>query len=164
MTTYPPFDALRARIREARAQGVRVTSPSLATRRFQVIAETVIGPMLRHVAHVLWQEGVPASVISELGADPSHVAVRVDEEAVAIYFWASVDPDQLRWAIHGRDGYGPTHAVPYDFLSAAHLASLLEQGLALLLGFSTPAGGRTMQDPGDVPSDTGCTSHHEPRL
>lgn len=92
MTTYPPFDALRAHIREARAQGMRVTSPSLATRRFQVIAETVIGPMLRHVAHVLWQEGVPASVIDQLDADPSHVAVRVDEEAVAVYFWASADP------------------------------------------------------------------------
>lgn len=164
MTTYPPFEALRVRLREARAHGRRVTSPTLARQRFQVIAETVIGPMLRHVAHVLWQEGVPASVLTELDADPSHVAIRLDEQALAIYFWASADPDQLRWAIHGGDGYGPTHSVPYDFLTAAHLASLLEQTLAALLGLSTPTGERTIQVSNGVPSGAGDTSHHESRL
>lgn len=164
MTTYPPFDALRVRLREARAQGVRVTSPTLARQRFQVIVDTVIGPMLRHVAHVLWQEGVPASVLTELDADPSHVAVRLDEQAVAIYFWASADPDQLRWAIHGGDGYGPTHSMPYDFLTAAHLASLLEQTLTALLGLSPSTGERTNQASHGVPSGAGDTSHQEPRL
>ena len=164
MTTYPPFDSLRVRLREARAHGRRVTSPTLARQRFQVIAETVIGPMLRHVAHVLWQEGVPASVITELDADPSHLAVRLDEETLAIYFWACADPDQLRWAIHSGDGYGPTHSVPYDFLTAAHLASLLEQTLAALLGLPTPTGECTAQASNGVPSGAGDTSHHEPRL
>ncbi len=164
MTTYPPFDALRVRLREARAHGRRVTSPALARPRFQVIAETVIGPMLRHVAHVLWQEGVPASVLTELDADPSHIAIRIDEQAVAIYFWAVADPDQLRWAIHGCDGYGPTHSVPYDFLTAAHLASLLEQTLAGLFELSTPTEERTGQASHGIPSGVGGTSHHEPRL
>lgn len=134
MTMYPPFDALRARIREARSQGHVVTSPAIAKPRFQVVAETVIGPMLRHAAHVLWQEGVPASVVSELAAEPPYLALRTDELGVAVYFWASADPDQLLWALHSGEGYGDTQTLPYDFLAPVRVASLLEQVMASLLG------------------------------
>lgn len=164
MTTYPPFDALRARIRESRLHGVLVTSPAIATRRFQVVAEMVIGPMLRHLVHVLWQEGVPASIISELDGDPPHMALRTDELAVAVYFWASADPDQLLWAIHSGDGYGDIHAVHYDVLSPARLASLLENILGALLGLSSPAGVPTVLHRSDAPSAVEGTGHPEPAM
>lgn len=133
MITHPPFDALRTRLREARAQGRLITPPSIAKPRFQALAETVLGPLLRHAAHVLWLEGVPTSVLSELEADPPYLALRADELGVAVYFWASSDPDQLLWALHDGEGYGDTHTLPYDFLSPARVASLLEQVIASLL-------------------------------
>jgi hypothetical protein len=134
MTTHPPFDALRTRLREARAQGRLITPPAIATPRFQAVAETVLGPLLRHAAQVLRLEGLPASVLSGLDADPPHLALRADELDMAIYFWPSPDPDQLLWALHSCDGYGDTHVVPYDFLSPARVVSLLEHVIASLLG------------------------------
>lgn len=134
MTTYPPFDSLRARLRETRAQGCLITPPDIATPRFRAVAESVLGPMLRHAAHVLWLEGVPASVVVGLDADPSHLALRLDDRGVAVYFWTSTDPDRLLWALHSGDGYGETQALPYDFLSPARFASLLEQVMVSLLG------------------------------
>jgi len=134
MTTYPPFDALRIRLREARAQGRLITPPALAKPRFHAVSETVLGPLLHHAAQVLWLEGVPASVLSGLDADPPHLALRADELGVAVYFWVSTDPDQLLWALHSGEGYGEPHALPYDFLSPARFASLLEHVIASLLG------------------------------
>lgn len=134
MTTYPPFDALRTRLREARAQGRLITPPVIAKSRFHALSETVLGPTLRHAAHVLLLEGVPASVLDGLSADPPHLALRADEPDVAVYFWASTDPDQLLWALHSGDGYGDTHELRYDFLSPARFASLLEQVMASILG------------------------------
>ncbi|GMV48848.1 MAG: hypothetical protein AMXMBFR67_03910 [Nitrospira sp.] len=134
MTTYPPFDALRTRLREARAQGRLITPPAIAKPRFHAVSETVLGPLLRHAVHILWQEGVPASVLSGLEADPPHLALRADEFGVAVYFWASTDPDQLLWALHSGDGYGETHELRYDFLSPARVVSLLEHVIPALLG------------------------------
>lgn len=150
MTTYPPFDALRTRLREARAQGRLITPPALAKPRFHAVSETVLGPTLRHAAHVLWQEGVPASVLMGLDADPPHLALRADEFGVAVYFWASTDPDQLLWALHSGDGYGATHELRYDFLSPARFASLLEQVMASLLGL--PEFRAELAQPANIPS------------
>lgn len=127
MTMYPPFDALRARIREARAHGQFETSPALAKQRFHVMAETILGPMLRHAAHLLWLEGVPASAMIELDADPPHVAIHMDDYAVGIYFWPSSDPDAVQWAIQTSGEYGQIHTVAYDALPPSRLASLLER-------------------------------------
>lgn len=158
MTTHPPFDALRTRLREARAQGRLITPPTIATPRFHAVAETVLGPTLRHAAHVLWLEGLPASVLSGLDADPPHLALRADELEVAVYFWPSTDPDQLLWALHSGDGYGDTHALPYDFLSPARIASLLEQVMASLLGLPE-AGAQSAPQANGAPPATDGTGH-----
>lgn len=150
MTNHPPFDALRTRLREARAQGRLITPPAIATPRFHAVAETVLGPLLRHAAHVLWLEGLPASVLSGLDADPPHLALRADELEVAVYFWPSTDPDQLLWALHSSDGYSDTHELRYDFLSPARFASLLEQVMASLLGL--PEVRAELAEPANRPS------------
>jgi len=133
MTMYPPFDALRACIREARAQGHFETSPALAKPRFHVMAEAILGPMLRHAADVLWLEGVPASAIIALDADPPHVAICMDDHAMGIYFWPSSNPDSVQWAIQSSGEYGQIHTVPYHALPPSRLASLLERTIEELL-------------------------------
>jgi hypothetical protein len=127
MTTYPPFDALRACIREVRAHGHVVTAPANAKTRFRVVAETVLGPMLRHVAHVLWLEGVPASPIIELDVDLPHVAISLDEYAMGIYFWPSPNPDSIQWAVQSAGKYGQIHTVAYHALPPSRLVSLVER-------------------------------------
>ena len=129
MTMYPPFDALRACIREARAHGQFETSPALAKPRFHVMAETILGPMVRHAAHVLWLEGVPASAMIELDADPPHVAICMDDYAMGIYFWPSSDPDAVQWAIQTSGEYGQIHTVTDHALPPSRLASLLERSI-----------------------------------
>ena len=157
MTTHPPFDALRTRLREARAQGRLITPPTLAKPRFHVAAEVVLGPVLRHAAHVLWLEGVPATMVSELDADPPYIAVRLDHHlGVGIYFWTGTDPNTILWAIHSGDGYGDTQTVPYDFLSPARVASLLEQVIGSLLGLPE-AGTPFAQQANTAPTATGGT-------
>lgn len=133
MTTYPPFDALRACIREARAQGHVVTAPALAKPRFQVMVEMMLGPMLRHAAHVLWLEGVPASAIIELDVDPPHVAISLDDYAIGVYFWPSSDPDSVQWAVQSSGEYGQIYTVAYHALPPSRLASLLERTMEDLL-------------------------------
>lgn len=127
MTMYPPFDALRACIREARVHGQFETSSALAKPRFHVMAEAILGPMLRHAVHVLWLEGVPASAIIELDADPPHVAIRMDDYAMGVYFWPSSDPDSVQWAVQSSGEYGQIHTVAYHALPPSRLASLLER-------------------------------------
>lgn len=127
MTTYPPFDALRACIREAHANGQFEISPTLAKPRFHVMTETIFGPMIRHAAHVLWLEGVPATATVELDADPPYVAIRMDDHAMAVYFWPSSDPDSVQWAVQSSGEYGQIHTVAYDSLPPSRLASLLER-------------------------------------
>jgi hypothetical protein len=127
MMTYPPFDALRACIREARAHGQFEISPALAKPRFHVMAETILEPMLRHAAHVLWLEGVPASAIIELDADPPHVAIGMDDHAMGVYFWPSSDPDSVQRAAQSSGEYGQIHTVAYHALPPSRLASLLER-------------------------------------
>lgn len=127
MTTYPPFDALRACIREVRAQGHVVTAPALAKPRFRAVAETVLGPMLRHMANVLWLEGVPASPTIELDVDLPHVAISLDGYAMGIYFWPSPDPDSIQWAVQSAGEYGQIHTVAYYALPPSRLASLVER-------------------------------------
>jgi hypothetical protein len=127
MTTYPPFEALRACIREARAHRQFEISPALAKPRFYVMAETILGPMLRHAAHILWLEGVPASAIIELDSDPPHVAIRMDDRAMGVYFWPSSDSDSVQWAVQSSGEYGQIHTVAYHALPPSRLASLLER-------------------------------------
>jgi hypothetical protein len=127
MTTYPPFDALRACIREVRAQGHVVTAPALAKPRFRAMAETVLGPMIRHVANVLLLEGVSASPIIELDVDLPHVAISLEDYATGIYFWPSSDPDCIQWAVQSAGEYGQIHTMAYHALPPSRLASLVER-------------------------------------
>ena len=74
MTTYPPFDSLRARLREARAQGCLITPPDIATPRFHAMAESVLGPMPQQ----------PSMSAFSFPGDPSTPSASIDMMSVGL--------------------------------------------------------------------------------
>lgn len=164
MTTYSPFDALRVRLREARAQGRRVTSPTLARQRFQVVVDTVIGPMLRHVAHVLWQEGGPRLGDHRIGCGSAACSGTPGGGGFCHLF---LGDGRSRPTALGHPLWQRVWPDPFPTLRLSHggsLGSLLEQTTAALLMLSTSTGERTVQTSNSASSGAGDTSHQEPRL
>lgn len=113
MTKYPPLDALRARIRGARSQDHVVTSPTIATLRFQVAAETLLGPLLRHAAHVLWRA-------------ETTIRDRYDRKSAGSQYVFST----ICWSIPRRGGTRPSPSKPWSISSKPH-ANLRRHGAGM---------------------------------
>lgn len=122
-----------------------MTQPGIAFRRFHAVVDTVMAPMVRHLAQVLWEEGIPASAIIEWDEDPPYIALRLDQTPLGVFVWPSSDPDSIHWANHLADGYDRIHTIEYQALTAARLASLFERTLEDILG---------------SPNTTGSSTHH----
>ena len=131
MTRFAPFTVLRQQIHEAKEKGHLVPSANAARKQFEALVLTEISPMLKHLASVLCQEGVPASVTMDLDHRPAYAELHLEEAGVQLFIVDLLDCGKVRVDRHFRGETEPsqTALLPMCGQVRERLSFLLEQML-----------------------------------
>ena len=131
MTRFAPFTVLRQQIHEAKEKGDLVPSAEAARKQFEALVFTEVSPMLKHLASILSQEGVPASVNMDLDHRPAYAELHLEETGVQLFIVHMLDCAQIRVDRHFRGETEPsqTALLPMCGQVRERLSFLLEQML-----------------------------------
>lgn len=131
MTRFAPFTVLRQQIREAKGKGDLVPSAEAARKQFEALVMNEVNPMLQHLASILCQEGIPASVNMDLDHRPAYAELHLEEASVQFFIVDMLDCAQIRVDQHVRGETEPsqTTLIPMCGQMRERLSFLLEQML-----------------------------------
>lgn len=131
MTCFAPFTVLRQQIREAKDKGELVPSTEAIRKQFEALVINEVSPMLKHVASILCQDGIPASAAIELDHQPAYAELRLEEAGVQFFIVDMLDCAQIRVDQHVRGETEPsqTTLIPMCGQMRERLSFLLEQML-----------------------------------
>lgn len=149
MTRFAPFTVLRQQIHEAKEKGHLVPSANAARKQFEALVLTEVSPMLKHLASVLCQEGVPASVTMDLDHRPAYAELHLEEAGVQLFIVDMLDSAQIRVDRHVRGETEPSQTIliPMCEQVRERLSFLLEQMLINTLMVPQHCAPLTSQEP-----------------
>lgn len=111
MTRFAPFTVLRQQIHEAKEKGTLTPSTEALHKQFEFLVMNDVSPMLKHLASILCQEGVPASVHMNLEHRPAYAELRLDEASVQFFIVDMLDSAHIRVDRHLSGEPDPSHTT-----------------------------------------------------
>lgn len=135
MPVHDPFPTLRDVLHRSQDQGWLVLSPSMTVPRFVALADLEMAPLLRHLAHRLITEGVPAEAVVELDAVEPWLGLFLNPEWSWGLFIQPFTLTQMRLTLrHASDPLAETsHPLHYRQFTPARFAYVLERAVERLL-------------------------------
>lgn len=129
MTCFAPFTVLRQQIREAKDKGELVPSTEAIRKQFEALVINEVSPMLKHVASILCQDGIPASAAIELDHQPAYAELRLMEAGVQLFIVDMSDGANIRVDLHLKGETTPTQTtfIPISGQVKERLSFLLEE-------------------------------------
>lgn len=139
MTQFSPFTTLRTLIHQAQRDGRLVPSPVAARKQFDTLILNEVGPILKHLASVLSQEGLSTEAFLELDHDPPYIELRIEESEAQLLCRPTADFRSLTLSFRllREGGCYQMHDLPFHGFTGARLSFLLEEMLINVL--LTPA-------------------------
>ena len=129
MTHFVPFTVLRQQIREAKGKGNLAPSAEGLRKQFEALVMNEVSPMLKHLASILCQEGIPASINMDLDHRPAYAELHLEEAGVQLFIVDMLDCAQIRVDRHVRGETAPsqTTLIPMCGQMRERLSFLLEE-------------------------------------
>lgn len=124
------FQLLRTAIRLCRQHGSLLPSAEQCSRRFIAMTEGEIAPLVRHLAHVLRQEGFEAVETIELDGEMPYVAVHLKGPQISVMIWPQ-DALAINVSVERHDdgARAITLALSYDDLAGGGLMRAIQEWL-----------------------------------
>lgn len=149
MTRFAPFTVLRQQIREAKEKGDLAPSAEGLRKQFEALVMNEVSPMLKHLASILCQEGIPASINMDLDHRPAYAELHLEEAGIQLFIVDMLDCAQIRVDRHVRGETDPsqTTLIPMCGQMRERLSFLLEQMLINTLMAHQHCAPLTSQEP-----------------